>query len=229
MINSSNLIDLFRKHFQQLGDPERAMFMSKYLKNQFEFFGVNAPARKLLGRQLVHGFDWADQKSFLEFVDLCWKEHKREFNYTALDLSFRFRKKLNQDSIPFYVKLIGRESWWETVDGIAPQIIGRLIIDQPEKVKHYAEKWMAMDELWYQRSALILQLMYKDKTDFDLLKKLILQKANSREFFIQKAAGWALRQYSKTDPAAVQDFINKNKLPALTIREGMKFIKLSKS
>lgn len=224
MINSSHLIILFRKHFHQLGDPERAIFMSKYLKNQFEFYGVNAPARKALGRQLVPGFDWKDQKAFLEFVDLCWNEHKREFNYTALDLSFRFRKKLNQDSIPFYEKLIGRESWWETVDGIAPQIVGRLIIDQPEKQWSYAEKWITMDDIWYQRSALILQLMYKDKTDFELLKKLILYKSNSREFFIQKAAGWALRQYSKTNPTAVRDFIAKNKLPSLTIREGMKFI-----
>nr|WP_242836652.1 DNA alkylation repair protein [Ruminococcus flavefaciens] len=46
------------------------------------------------------------------------------------------------------------------------------------------------------------------------------------EFFINKAIGWALREYSKTAPAWVKSFIERNKsaLSSLSLKEASKYI-----
>ena len=82
---------------------------------------------------------------------------------------------------------------------------------------------MASGQLWLQRVCLIFQLTYKEKTDAELLFRYVRQVADSKEFFLQKGAGWALRQYSKTDPAAVRNFLDTTRLSSLTRREGGKY------
>lgn len=214
----------FKKCFQSLGSPSKAIGMKAYMRNQFDFYGVQANDRRNAVKEIVSHFFWKDQKDFIEFIQLCWQQDQREFKYLALDLSRRFIRKLDMKCIPFYEQLIVTDSWWDTVDGIAPQIIGRLIQNDKARIKAQAYKWIEDENIWNKRSALILQLFYKENTDFELLTDCILRTSKSREFFIEKAAGWALRQYSKTNPEQVKIFITENKIPSLSVREGMKYI-----
>lgn len=218
------LITDFKRLFIKLAMPSKTPQMKAYMRNQFEFYGVMTSDRHLIIRQLVPNFLWRDQADFLQFIEWCWKEQNREFKYVALDLSRRFLRKLEQSCIPFYEQLIARESWWDTVDGISPQIIGGLLKEDKMKVRQQAFKWIEDENIWYKRSALILQLFYKEATDFNVLGECVLRTKDSKEFFIQKAAGWALRQYSKTNPEKVKLFLAKNKIPPLSYREGMKYI-----
>jgi 3-methyladenine DNA glycosylase AlkD len=126
--------------------------------------------------------------------------------------------------LPVLEELIGVRSWWDTVDFLAPKLAGPLLLRYPELIGTYPGRWIESDNIWYQRSAILFQLDYKQQTDAQRLFDYIRRRADSREFFVQKAAGWALRQYSKTAPDAVREFIAGNELPPLTVREGLKWV-----
>lgn len=212
--------------FERHGDVHRAAGMKAYMRNQFEYFGIPAPKRKELVREVFSGFKLGeDRKAFLDFFDCCWKHPKREMQYAALDLGFRFKKFFTPEDIPRFENKIGERSWWDTVDGLVPQILGGIMIKEPQLVKAYTSKWIESDDIWYQRAALLLQLKYGDKMDFSLECSLILRRASSREFFVQKAMGWVLRERSKKHPAEVRRFIAENKIPSLAVREGMKYLR----
>ena len=57
-------------------------------------------------------------------------------------------------------------------------------------------------------------------------EKILVNNFGSDEFFINKAIGWALRDYSKTNPERVREFINKykDKMSSLSVRKASKYI-----
>jgi 3-methyladenine DNA glycosylase AlkD len=116
------------------------------------------------------------------------------------------------------------KSWWDTVDLIASNAVGRYMLQFPEKRDTTIDHWRKSDNIWLNRSCLIFQLKYKDQTNFKLLKSLIQQYQFENEFFIQKAIGWSLREYSKTNPEGVRDFIEAIGLKGLAYREGGKYL-----
>jgi 3-methyladenine DNA glycosylase AlkD len=137
----------------------------------------------------------------------------------------KVQKKQGPEFIDFLEELITAKSWWDSVDWLA-KLVGIHFKRYPALILPVTERWMASGNFWLQRVCLIFQLTYRQKTDFDLMKKYILQVAPSKEFFLQKGAGWALRQYSKTNPQGVADFIETNpQLAPLTKREGLKWLK----
>ncbi|GAM75112.1 DNA alkylation repair enzyme [Vibrio ishigakensis] len=69
------------------------------------------------------------------------------------------------------------------------------------------------------------QLKFKQETDIELLFELIKENQTDNEFFIQKAIGWALREYSKTDADCVIEFIESQQIEGLAKREGLKWLK----
>jgi len=126
--------------------------------------------------------------------------------------------------MPLLEKLITSKSWWDTVDTIAPHPVGKVAKETPSIVDDIIEGWSQSDNLWLCRSAILFQLRYKEETDETALYRYILANAESTEFFIQKAIGWALREYSKTNPSSVRKFIESHTLSKLSIREGSKYI-----
>ncbi len=221
-------MSLDSKHLRSVleihADPELAIRMKHYMRNQFEYYGIPSPKRKVIVKEIFHSYKLQDKDEFIQFIENCWSEPQREYKYIAIDLCMRQIKLMDSSYIPFYEKLIPKDAWWDTVDGLAPQIIGKILLRNIELRTEYCEKWIESTNFWFQRAAIIVQLMHRDRTDFELLKKLILRRADSKEFFIRKASGWALRQYSKIDPEAVKIFISSNSLSPLTVREGMKRI-----
>jgi len=162
---------------------------------------------------------------YQEFIQLLWDDPHRECQYIATDLMGSIKKKLGLDWIDFLEQLILSKSWWDTVDFLAPNLIGNIFARNVEIGYTYTDRWIESDNFWLQRSALIYQLRYKDKVDFERLTRYILRRKNSDEFFVQKAAGWALRQYSKFDSEAVREFLSENgDLARLTTREGSKYL-----
>ena len=149
-------------------------------------------------------------------------------SYFALGLYDKRKKQLKQEEIPFLEYLITTKSWWDTVDYISPHLIGALFMKKPEVIEHSIQRWLDSDNLWLQRSAILFQLKYKDKTDTKLLFSIIEACANSKEFFIRKAIGWALREYSKTNPEAVLTFVQTHSLSPLSEREALRIIRKEK-
>lgn len=121
--------------------------------------------------------------------------------------------------------MITHQSWWDTVDFIATKLLGAYFKTYPEEKEKYVNKWLKSNNIWLQRSALLFQLKYKTDLDTVLLSCTITSLLGSKEFFINKAIGWVLREYSKSNPEWVIDFVNENHLTALSKREALRLVK----
>ncbi len=211
------------KHrFAEAGDPATAEGQMAYMRNQFSFYGLKAPVWVGLFREFVKEFGYPVYGGPLEtIVRQAYAEEYRELHYIALQIIEKTQKKSGADLIDLLEELILKNSWWDTVDWIS-KLVSIHFERYPEQIAPVTERWMSSGEMWLQRVAIIYQLRYKEKTDTRRLFRYILQVADSKEFFLQKASGWALRQHAKTDPAIVAAFIEKERLSALTKREARK-------
>lgn len=213
-----------RNIFQAAGQPEVAEGQAKYLRNQFEFFGLKMPAWTALAKTYFKEQGYPQAENMKTVVRLCLEDDHREMHYFGVELTQRQLKKQAADFIDFLEELITTRSWWDTVDWLA-KLAGIHFQRFPDQLKPVSRRWMDSGNFWLQRTAIICQRFFKEATDAELLFGYILEVADSNEFFLQKGAGWALREYSKVAPEEVAQFIEKHQLPALTKREGMKWIK----
>lgn len=196
--------------------------MARYMKGQFAFFGIKTPQRKALVKEQVDELgrptDWP------ALGKLLWEAPQREMQYAFNDLLEPVIRKQSPALLNLLEELIQRKSWWDTVDFLAPRLAGRLLMQNPGLLPDYPDRWITHDNFWLQRAAILCQLRWKAQTDEKRLFNYIQRRAESSEFFVQKGAGWALREYSKVNPEAVQTFVQATDLPALTVREGLKWV-----
>jgi 3-methyladenine DNA glycosylase AlkD len=214
------LVKLFEMH----ANPERAIKMRAYMKDQFDYLGLPSPLRKDLAKQFYSEYGYPAAEQLESVVIACWHFPQREYKYFAMELMVRMRKKAGHDAIHLYEDLITDGCWWDTIDGIAPSLVGYHFLQYPEERITYINKWIESDNIWLQRSCILFQLKYKSDTDTRLLSSIILKLKDSKEFFIRKAIGWILREYSKTDPGFVVRFIQSNELSGLSHREAVKWL-----
>lgn len=223
MLSPNDYYQLVRDTFRRAGSPEVAQGQMAYLRHQFEYFGLKMPAWMALTKTIIGEAGIPDGADLQTLARLCFADDHREMQYFALECVQRRLKTQPPEFADFLEELIRTKSWWDTVDWIA-KLTGMHFRRHPDLIRPVTERWMASDHLWLQRVCLIFQLMYKEKTDAGLLFRYIRQVAGSREFFLQKGAGWALRQYSKTNPEAVRQFLAETRVSPLTRREGGKFL-----
>ncbi|OCT10521.1 DNA alkylation repair protein [Paenibacillus pectinilyticus] len=205
-------------------DVANASSMEAYMKNYFPLLGIRNPARVALTKQFTkeHGIPKGEEA--VQVAQELWALPEREFAYTAIMMLLQVRKTVKAEHIDLLEHFIVTNSWWDSVDTIADHLIGYHFQRFPELIPAYVAKWLASDNMWLQRTAILFQLKYKKKTDVTLLFHCITVMADSKEFFIRKAIGWALREYSKTDAAAVQSFVASTELSPLSVREALKVI-----
>jgi 3-methyladenine DNA glycosylase AlkD len=203
-------------------NEENREAMEKYMRNQFAFFGIKTPERNALMREFLKENGKPPVDELPAIVRSLWREPQRECQYAAMTLLDKRARDLTKDHLPLIEEIILTGSWWDTIDLIASNIVGR--IHEKDGAEEYLEKWIHSDNFWLNRTAILHQLKYKERTDEKRLFRYILMHNESKEFFIQKAIGWALREYSKTNPEAVQQFIDRENLAPLSKREGLKHI-----
>jgi 3-methyladenine DNA glycosylase AlkD len=209
--------------FEKNRNEENAGPMEKYMKDHFPFLGIKSPLRKELEKQFFKETEIYKVPFNSDFVTGLWEKDEREYHYTAITYIGKFIKKLPKDVVSLFEELITTKSWWDSVDSIAP-LVGELARKYPEIIEETIDGWAVDDNFWLRRSAILFQLKFKQQTNEDLLYDYIGKNADSKEFFIQKAIGWALREYSKTNPVSVKAFIEGNKLAPLSVREGSKYV-----
>jgi len=210
--------------FREKGNPDMAQTQMWYLRNQFEFFGLKMPQWTALTKEIHKEHGLPDDEDLKTLARLCFEDDHREMHYFALQTVEKALKKQPPEFIEFLKELILSRSWWDTVDWVN-KLVGQHFLRFPELTKPVTERWMDSGNIWLQRVSMIFQLTYKEKTDATLLFDYVRRLSDSKEFFIQKGAGWALRQYSKTDPEAVRQFVEATRLAPLTRREALRLMK----
>jgi 3-methyladenine DNA glycosylase AlkD len=227
MKNSNDkIIAELQTAFINAGNPEDAAAMSKYMRNRFKFFGIKSESRKAIQKDFLSEHKLPEGNNLKELIEIIWNLPQRELHYFTMEILEKPIKKADDSWMPLLENLISKNSWWDTVDAVASKLIGTYLKKYPEFKDNYPEKWICSDNFWFRRTAVLYQLKYKKDTDFERLKDFILRTAHEKEFFMQKAQGWALREYAKTDAQAVRQFVTDNAiiLSQLTKREALKNI-----
>jgi 3-methyladenine DNA glycosylase AlkD len=220
-ISPEAYVELVAAKFLEAGDPEKAEQQRAYLRNQFDCFGLSATTWLGLLKTIFHEHGVFSGNQLKIFVSLCYQQDYREMHYTGQEMMQKRIKEWPRSWISVLEKSITTQSWWDTVDWLA-KLTGMHFKTFPDLQVPYAQKWITSDNIWLQRVAIIHQLFYREDTNEELLFDLIRRRADSKEFFVQKACGWALRQHAKVFPERVAWFLSKQLLPKLAIREARK-------
>ncbi len=223
-MNSSAIKELQRSLSEE-GNNDFAIRMAQYMKNHFPFFGIQSTPRRQISNQWLKKYPINSESDTLSLLKVLWKKDQREFQYIGSDIAKKNKNKLTPKSIPTLEFCIRNKSWWDTVDAIAAHPIGAVVKNYPELLS-LMDRWIEDENMWIRRTALLYQLQYKDHTDQDRLFHYCELRMDESEFFIRKAIGWVLRQYSYIDPDSVIDFVDKwdGRLSNLSKREGLKAI-----
>lgn len=223
MLTPSEYYTLVRETFRTHGNPEIAQGQMAYMRNQFDFFGLKMPQWTALTKVIHRHHGIPEGEALNNLLRLCFADEHREMHYFGIETMEKALKKQPAGCIDFLEELILTRSWWDSVDWIS-KLVGNHFRRYPALIMPVTGRWMASGNFWLQRVCLIFQLTYKEKTDAALLFEYVRRLAGSKEFFLQKGAGWALRQYAKTDPDAVAAFVAQHQLAPLTRREALKHI-----
>ena len=215
----SQVRELFRTH----GSPIVAQGQMQYMRHQFEFFGLKMPQWKAPTKTMHREQGLPKDDDLKQLVRLCFQDDHREMHYFALETLEKSIQYQAADFIELLEELILTRSWWDTVDWIN-KLVGQHFRRYPELIQPVTARWMASENRWLQRVCMIFQLAYKEKTDAELLFGFVRRIADSKEFFLQKGAGWALRHYSRTNPEGVRKFVENTQLAPLTRREALRLI-----
>lgn len=208
--------------FEANRNVEFAGPMAAYMKDHFPFLGIKSPLRKQLLKEQFAEYALPERERLFEEVRKLYGLPEREYQYAAIALLEKTEKQLCIEDLPALLELIETKSWWDSIDSIAPKMVGHIVLHNREQGEKVMLDWSLSDNMWTNRSAILHQLKFKDALNFDLLSEIISHHSSSKEFFIQKAIGWILREYAKTNPECVRTFVENHPLQALSKREAMK-------
>ncbi|MFR9797377.1 DNA alkylation repair protein [Streptomyces sp. MS06] len=204
-------------------DPSTAAAMQSYMKDVAPFLGLPAPARRALSRTVLHGTRRPGEADCAAIALRCWELPEREYHYFAVDYLRRYAGCCSSAFLPVARRLVTTVSWWDTVDPLAVHLVGSLVAADPA-LAHDMDRWIADDDPWVVRTALLHQLRFGERTDAARLFSYCLRRSDHTDFFVRKAIGWALREYARTDPGAVRGFLDRegDRFAPLSVREALK-------
>ena len=217
-------IEGLKKNFEKRANEDNAIQMAKYLRNQFVFYGLKSPARRDAYHQILK-----DEKKQIDWdlLDQAWNDKHREMQYFVCDYLLAMEKYVSYDDLFKIEHYVRTEQWWDTIDSLM-KLYGYVGL-KDQRVDQLMLDWSKDPDKWVRRVAIEHQLLRKDRINTALLSQILENNLESDEFFINKAIGWALRDYSKTNPEWLSDFIdgNYNHLAKLSITEGSKYLKIN--
>ncbi|MBE0422963.1 MAG: DNA alkylation repair protein [Lutibacter sp.] len=210
--------------FEQHVHPKIALEQKAYMRNQFEFYGIKSTERREIQKPFFIKEYLPNKDELEKTVKSLWEKPQRDYQYFSQELAFNYVKQFEKKDIELFEYMVTHKSWWDTVDFIAAKLMGEYLKKYPEQRTAYVEKWLNSNNIWLQRCALLFQLKYKKNLDTVLLSSIINSLLGSKVFFINKAIGWILREYSKTNPIWVMEFAGKTALNSLSKKEALKLI-----
>ncbi len=220
----SDFINALQLEFEANANQQIAAMQKAYLRDQFLFYGIKTPIRRAIQKPFLVKTYLPPKENLENLIRILWKRPQREYHYFAQELAQKYTKQLEKKDILLFEFMVVTNSWWDTVDLISTKLIGVYFNKFPLQRDLYVAKWLASDNIWLRRSCIIFQLSSKEKTDKELLGHVIHSNLGSKEFFINKAIGWALRDYSRTNPKWVERFVANTPLEPLSKREALRLL-----
>ena len=225
--DSTERLRFIQSQLQLHADPNKALPMQQYMKTTMPFYGVHTPARRRIVKQAIKQFPIPTQRDCQSCIRQLWSLPHREEKYIAIDFAELHPRYITSGSLSLYKSMIRTGAWWDFVDPIAIALVGHVLMCERDKTRQTLENWIEDRSLWVRRGALLAHIRHKSHTDWEQLSRHCLTRGGEKDFFIRKAIGWALREYSYTAPERVSGFLrtNRDRLSRLSYREGAKALK----
>jgi 3-methyladenine DNA glycosylase AlkD len=222
---AAEMLSRLTRIYDAAADPARAAAMSAYMRDQFPFLGIPAPAQKALSRELVAGLGRPSEDDLRVVALECWALPEREYQYFACGWLRRHARICSPAFLPTARFLLTTKAWWDTVDTLAAHLVGQLVARHPA-LAAAMDEWVVDDNKWLVRAAILHQLTYNETTDARRLFHYCTLQAGHDDFFVRKGIGWALREYAKTAPDEVRRFVHahRSRLSALSVREALRTV-----
>lgn len=203
--------------------------MQAYMKSEMPFLGIQAAPRRKICHAVFKRHPLEEAAAWIDATLTLWREAEyREERYAALDLIgyARYRRFQSPSCMPMYEEMIAAGAWWDFVDELAVRHVGALLDDYSREIEPIMRAWSIDEDLWKRRTAIICQVLRKNRTDEVLLSDCIEPSIDRKEFFLRKAIGWALRAQSLVDPAFVRSYVDANaeRLSPLSVKEALRRI-----
>lgn len=206
-------------------NQEKAYAMQQYMKNKFPFLGIQKPLRTILIKPYLTIWKTLHHTTQIEISTSLWNLKEREFQYACITLHQSSATQHNHQLISHLIDLVGLKSWWDTVDILSANLIGKYCLKHYETYIPVMLNYSKDSNIWYNRLALLHQLKYKKLTNLSVLNQTIVNCKHKEDFFIQKAIGWLLREYAKSNPEFVINYLNEQTFSNLATREALKHLK----
>ena len=210
--------------FKENSIPGKGEKMAAYMKHNFDFYGLHSSLRREVQSKFIADYGLPKIEDLKEVIQRLFEFSHREHQYFAIELAYKLTGKIDPLFIDTIEYMIVNKSWWDTVDFVASSIAGKFLRIHSELIPSKTDTWSKTDNLWLNRTTILFQLKYKDSTNTRLLTRYIEAQQQSKEFFIRKAIGWSLRQYSKTNKIWVKEFVESHTLSGLSVREATKYL-----
>jgi 3-methyladenine DNA glycosylase AlkD len=220
---ADTVMERLTAEYPAAADPERAVAMRDYMKDVAPFLGLTSPVRRALSRTVLDGLPRPAEPDLTAVALRCWRLPEREYHYFAVDVLRRHVTYCSSGFLPVVRHLLTTVPWWDTVDLLAAHVVGGLVAADRDLAAEM-DAWIADEDRWLVRAALLHQLRYRRRTDTDRLFGYCLRQSGHGDFFVRKAVGWCLREYAKTDPDAVRAFVaeHRQRLAPLSVREALR-------
>jgi 3-methyladenine DNA glycosylase AlkD len=208
-------------------DPVRARGAKAYLKSDWEFIGIRAPAfrRAIKGELTVSPV--GDRAMLLATVSALWSDEIFELRAAAVELLTMHGALLAPADLSLVERLVRESHTWALVDGLAAHVAGSLVARNPT-LGRKLDRWARDADFWVRRSAMLALLipLRRGGGDFERFSRYADAMLDEREFFIRKAIGWVLRDTSKRRPAMVSEWLapRMHRASGVTLREALKYL-----
>lgn len=227
MMMVPNLIQVTQREFRKAANPEIAKAKHTYLKTTMPLYGIPSPERRAIQSNVLMNLTIDSSTCYETCIRALWALPHREEKYFAIDVALKYKTYIHLDSLGLYENMIREEyAWWDLVDPIAVNLVGKVALRHPERMEAILRQWIHDDNMWIRRTAILAQLKHKRRMNQQLLFEFCRERMHEKEFFVCKAIGWVLREYAKTAPDAVIDFLRREKphLSTLSYRDGSRIL-----
>ncbi|QED26706.1 DNA alkylation repair protein [Microvenator marinus] len=225
-MDTENLVEFARSKLRVHADSQKAAEMAAYMKTDQPFYGVSSPLRAAIGKELFAAFIPKTREDYEAGVRALWSGEHREEQYLALGFARKWKRFISSDSLELYEELIREGAWWDLVDETTSHLVSPVLLKERVSVRPLLACWIDDECMWIRRAAILSQLKHRSETDEEMLFDFCLKRSHEKEFFIRKAIGWALREYSYYEPERVEAFVTRNRelLSGLSYREATRVI-----
>ena len=198
-------IEKIRNQLKLAGNSEKAVQVKKYLKSPYEFYGIAVPQL----RKIAKNYKTLGKYDVYNLFDELWKSGNHEEMSLAMFI-ISSCKLYDLETWQFLMKRIEKAKTWDHVDWISTDILGTIVannINLISEIKQMAES----RNPWLRRASIVSTYKLIKQNKFELTLRLAEKLVYDENTYVQKGAGWMLRELGKKNRLALREFILMHK------------------